>query len=124
MKREIVRDVLVRLTAPENEALEMHQRPGEAAAETVRRVLVETVAVLDVAIEYRKPPLFADWMRQGPMTVLRADTLARQLAARGFEVRVRNTAPRELIGMQPEDDVTRADREEQEREERKRDDEE
>lgn len=120
-RREIVAEVMLRLTAEEFEALEMHQRPGEARATTVCRVLVSYVPVLDVMLEYRKPPMFSNWLRQGPITVFQADTMAKRLADRGFEVRVTNAEPRKLIGLQPEDDVDRAAREEMEREEMERD---
>jgi len=116
-KRDIVAEVMLRLTAEELEALEMHQRPGEARSETVRRVLVSYVPTLDVMLEYRKPPLFKDWMRQGPITVFQADTQAKRLTERGFEVRVMNTEPRKLVGLLPEDDVDRAAREEAEADE-------
>jgi hypothetical protein len=116
-KREIVASVMVRLTDTEFEALEMHQRPGEDRSETIRRVLVSYVPTLDVMLEYRKPPLFPEWMKQGPVTILQADTTASNLAARGFEVRIANTEPRPLRGLRPEDVIDQELRESAEKEE-------
>lgn len=62
--------------------------PGEPRAHTFVRVMREAILPRTCLLEYRKAPLFPEWMRWGPHSPLAAEMRGRQLLASGFEVRV------------------------------------
>jgi hypothetical protein len=103
-RTEYVAQVMVRLTADDYGHLVHVALPNEPRAHTFVRVMREAVLPRTCLLEYRKAPLFPDWLRWGPHSPLAAEYRGRQLLASGFEVRVVEVEPTPPAPAHPEDD--------------------
>lgn len=100
-------EILVRCDADDADALHACAKPGEPAAHTYLRLAREASLPPSVLLEYRKAPLFPDWMSWGKVSPITADDRARHLKAKGFDVRVTPTEltrPKSMINSTEDED--------------------
>ena len=108
--RDIVCEVMVRLTPEEYGALQAVADPFEARADVLRRCLLQAVSPVDTIIRYRLPDdhprvhLFPDWRLQGPLPASYALARAAHLERSGFEVQTSQVEPLAPPPAWPDDD--------------------
>ena len=85
-RTEFAKRVMVRLTQEDLDTLHSVIGPGEKPPHCYLRLAREAVVPADTELRYRKPPLFDEWMVQGPLSPLAAVNRGERLMAAGFEV--------------------------------------
>lgn len=103
MAREIVKQVMVRLTEEDFGALHVVALPGEPASQTFLRALHQCADERDTVLSYRKPPLFPEWVRRGPMSAVHAEQRGQHMIKNGFDVELQSVEPIGAVPLHPDD---------------------
>lgn len=115
-KREVVAEVMLRLTEEDFGALVAVQMPGESRAAAYLRVMRDAVVPATVKLRYRKAPLFPNWLGLTTAPVGATTALMRMevLKRGGWEVEYDEVEPPPPTPLHPDDLAEDDDEEEDE----------
>ncbi len=109
MAKDIVSEVMVRLTPEDYAVLQAIQLPGEPRAHAYLRAARLAVMPPTVVVRYRKDPLFPAWMQMGPLSPLDAEMRGKMLMDRGWTVEAMEVEARPIGRAWPEDEEQEED---------------
>ena len=115
-KREVVCEVMLRLSEEDFGALVAVQLPGESRAAAYLRAMRDAVVPPNIRLTYRKAPLFPEWLGTTTAPVGATTALMRMevLKRGGWEVRWEEVEPAPPRPLHPDDLAEDDDEEEDE----------